>query len=319
MIAPARLLLASLVVFLVSAVAQAQTPDKVRIAIGQGGTFEGSFCELGQNAGIFRKHGIDLDVIYTSGSGETLQAVIGGSMDLGSGLGTHAVLGAFSKGAPVRIVAGVMTGANDLFWYVRADSPLKSMREANGKAVGYSTNGSSTNMIVLAFQKNFDVKFNLVAAGSAPATLTQVMSGQIDVGWSAPNFGIPQGDKIRIIARGSDVPDFREQTVRVMAVNAGALETRPDVFRRFMLAYREAIAWEYGDDPAAMQAYAKFAGLSVEDARKVREFYPRTNTNPDRIVGLDSIMAEAVNMKILTSPLTADQLRTLIQMQPAKP
>jgi hypothetical protein len=30
-------------------------------------------------------------------------------------------------------------------------------------------------------------------------------------------------------------------------------------------------------------------------------------------------MAEAVNMKILTSPLTADQLRTLIQMQPAKP
>ena len=42
------------------------------------------------------------------------------------------------------------------------------------------------------------------------------MSGQIDVGWSAPPFGLDQLDdgKIRIIASGNDASVFKGQTVR---------------------------------------------------------------------------------------------------------
>ena len=72
-------------------------------------------------AGIFKKHGLELEIIYTNGAGETQQAVISGSVDLGIAAGVMGVLGAYSKGAPVRVIGAETTGANDLYWYVKAD------------------------------------------------------------------------------------------------------------------------------------------------------------------------------------------------------
>src|SRR5258705_11044393 len=80
--------------------------DSMKIAIGQRGGWEQSVSELGQNKGIFKKHGLALDLFYTQGSAETLQSVISNSVDVGIGLGTHAMLGAYLKGAPIRGIGG---------------------------------------------------------------------------------------------------------------------------------------------------------------------------------------------------------------------
>src|ERR1022692_1117233 len=80
----------------------AHAQDTLKIAVGQRGGWEQCVSELGQNAGIFRKNGLAIDVLYTQGSGETLQSVISASVDIGIGVGTHGLLGAFAKGAPVR-------------------------------------------------------------------------------------------------------------------------------------------------------------------------------------------------------------------------
>jgi NMT1/THI5 like len=85
----------------------------LRIAGGLAGTWENSFSELGQNAGFFKKHGLVLEIFYTQGAGETQQAVISGSADIGTGVGTFNTFGAFAKGAPIRVIAATHTGAND--------------------------------------------------------------------------------------------------------------------------------------------------------------------------------------------------------------
>ena len=72
--------------------------ETLKIAIGQRGGWEQSVCELGQSKGFFKQHGLVLDVLYTQGSAETLQSVISNSVDVGIGLGTHAVLGALLCG-----------------------------------------------------------------------------------------------------------------------------------------------------------------------------------------------------------------------------
>ena len=59
--------------------------------------------EVGQRAGIFKKHGLELEIVYTQGAGETQQAAISGSVDIGVAAGIMGVLGAYSKGAPVRV------------------------------------------------------------------------------------------------------------------------------------------------------------------------------------------------------------------------
>ena len=62
--------------------------DKLKLAIGQRGNWENSVSELGQDAGFFKKHGLVLELLYTEGGGQTQQAVISGSVDIGIGVGT---------------------------------------------------------------------------------------------------------------------------------------------------------------------------------------------------------------------------------------
>src|SRR5215813_3542521 len=93
------LLLAGPLAVAVSGVAAQET---FKVAVGQLGLWAVDAPRLGQRAGIFKKHGLVLDIFGTSGGGDTLQAVISGSADLTVGIGTAAVLRAYSKGAPIR-------------------------------------------------------------------------------------------------------------------------------------------------------------------------------------------------------------------------
>src|SRR5215467_4687861 len=297
------------------AVSPAFADDAFRIAVGQRGLWDTSVVELGQRGGIFKKHGIALDILYTQGGGETQQAVISGSVDLGVSAG---VLGAFAKGAPLRIIGAEMTGGADLFWYVRADSPIRALQDTNGKTIAYSTNGASTHAIVTAFIKQYDLRARPVATGGPPATLTQVMSGQIDVGWAGPPFGldlIDQG-KIRIIANGNDAAALKNQTVRVLIANAATLQSRQPAVDRFMQAYRETVDWMYADS-AVFRHYAEFMGIGEATMRRARDgFYPKAALDPDAIVGIDAINADAVGFKYMAAPLTREQLAELIRIPP---
>lgn len=298
----------------------AHAEDTLKLAIGQRGNWDTAITELGTRAGIFKKHGIVLDMLYTSGGGETQQAVISGSVDIGTAAGVMGVLSAFSKGAPVRILGAQATGAAD-FWYARTNSGINSLKDTDGKTIAYSTNGSSTHSIVLAFMKDFGLKAKPTATGSPSSTLTQVMSGQIDVGWSSPPFGFKQMDEgaIKIVARANDAPLVRGTTIRLVITNPDTIAKKKNALVRFMDAYRESIDYMYGDNPQVLKDYAEFAGVSEAVAKRVRdEFFVKSLLDPDEIKGLDQIVPEAVTLKYTAAPLTKEQLAELIQIPPRK-
>jgi NitT/TauT family transport system substrate-binding protein len=145
-----------------------------------------------------------------------------------------------------------------------------------------------------------------------------VMSGQIDVGWSAPPFGLDLIDKgqIRVIATGNDASVFKGQTVRLLIANAQILQGRRDVIKRYLQAYRETVDWEYSD-PAALKLYAEWLNIPEAIAKRTRDgFFPKPALDPDTIVGLDTIVDDAVALKYTQAPLTKDQLGELIQIPP---
>jgi NitT/TauT family transport system substrate-binding protein len=292
--------------------------DTIKLAVGQRGNWDTSVSEVGQLAGIFKKHGLVLDVVYTNGAGETQQAVISGSVDLGIAAGVMGVMSAYSKGAPVRVISAETTGAGDLYWYVKADSPIKSLKDTDDKIIGYSTNGSSTHGIVTAFVKQYGLKAKPTALGGPSTNLTSVMSGQVDVGWAAPPFGLDQLDakQIRIIATGNDADAFKGQTVRLNIANANYLQTHKDVVVRYMKAYRETVNYMY-TDPAALKVYADWLKITLVKAKRTRDdFFPRSSVEPDQITGLDSIVKDAVALKFTASELTKEQLADMIQIPP---
>ena len=292
--------------------------DVIKLTIGQRGNWDTSITQLGNEAGIFKKHGITLEMIYTSGSGETLQPVIAGSVDIGLAVGTLGAMAAYVKGAPVRIIGAEATGAAD-YWYSKTSAPFKTLAEMTDKnTIAYSTNGSSTNSIVRAFIDEFKLKAKPMATGNPSSTLTAVMTDQVDVGWSSPPFGLKEiGEgKTRVIARAMDSSLVRGQTIRTMVANADALAKRKEAIGRFMAAYRKSIAYMYSNNPQVLKDYAAFVGVSEDVARQVRdEFFPKSLIDPDEIHGINSLMDEAVRLKFIPAPLTKQQLAELIQIQ----
>jgi len=305
--------------FMAMLTAPAAADDPVKMTIGQRGNWDTAITHLGDKAGIFKKHGLQLEMIYTSGSGETLQPVISGSVDLGLAVGTLGAMAAYAKGAPVRIIGAQATGAAD-YWYAK-NPAIKTLKDTNGHTIAFSTNGSSTHSIVRAFVDEYKLTAKPQPTGNPSATLTAVMTDQVDVGWASPPFGLKEMEegKIHLVARATDAALVRGQTIRVLVANADALVKRKEVIDRFMKAYRESIDYLYSSNPQVMKDYAEFARVTEPMAKRVRdEFFPKSLVNPDQIHGLDTLIPEAVNLKFIPAPLTKEQIAELIQISPRK-
>ena len=300
-------------VALIAGLAGARAEDMLTIAVGQHGNWETSVPELGQRMGFFKKRGLVLELLYTQGSAETMQAVIAGSADIGVAVGTTSAMAAFARGAPIMAIANQTTGAPAAYWYVPANSPIKSLQDADGKTIAFSTNGSSNHSALVQRVKQLGITPKLVGTGNPAATFTQTMSGQVDVGWSSPPFGLEAAEqgKIRIVGHASDVEALRTQTVRLQITNKAAYEKKKDALARYIAAYGETLDWMYSD-PAALKMYSEWVKIPEPITRRMRdEFYLKDELLPDRLSGIDAMTEEAIAFKYLKAPLSKAQLREL--------
>jgi len=286
--------------------------ETLKIAVAQRGFWNSSFVEFALRQGFFKQEGLDIEILYTEGGASTLTPVIAGSLDIAMTNGTLGAIAAFAKGRPVKIISAEAPGAPDAFWYARPESGIKTIRDTNGKSVAFSSPGSSTNLIILQLVAQEKVTPKLVPTGGLPATLTQVMTGQIDVGWSVPPFVLSDlaAGRLQIIARGSDVAAIRDQTIRVNVANANALRQKRDALVRYMRALSRAIDWAYSSD-AAIDAYAALSKVPHELAQRTRdEFYPKASLQLTEVRGLELTLKQALEYKYITSPLSVADIRT---------
>jgi NitT/TauT family transport system substrate-binding protein len=256
--------------------------------------------------GFFKEAGLDIEILYTEGGASTLTPVIAGSIDIAMTNGTLGVIAAYSKGMPVKIISAEATGAPDAFWYARPESGIRSLADTAGKTVAFSSPGSSSNLILLQLINQAKVAAKLVPTGGAPGTLTQVMSGQIDVGWSVPPFVLQQlaDGKLAIIAKGSDVAAIANQTIRVNVANADALKTKRDAFVRFVKVLARSIDWAYSD-ARAIDNYAETAKVPRALAQRTRdEFYPKGSLQLAEVKGLETTLRQALEFKYVTAPMS---------------
>jgi ABC-type nitrate/sulfonate/bicarbonate transport system substrate-binding protein len=294
---------------------EASAQETLKVAIPQRGAWDAGIAELGQRGGIFKKHGLNLEILNVQAGPESIQAVIGGSMDIATAAGVSAAVGTFAKGAPIRLIGSEMIGSPDLYWYVPANSPIQKVEDFNGKTVAYSLTGSSSHAGLLALIAQYKLTCKPTSTGNIASTITQTMSGQVDVGFGAAPFGLDLAEegKIRIIATGNDVASLRTRTVRVNLTNVSTLQNRRDAIVRFNRAYQETVAWMYSD-PAALKLYGEYSSLPEKIVLRVRSLIPKESLATDRIEGIDQIMADAVAGKFIPAPLSSEQVKELVQI-----
>ncbi len=296
---------------------RARAADPVKVAVGQRGAWDTSVCAFGDRMGFFKDAGLELELLFTDGGTETQQAVVSGGVDAGVGAGMLAILGAAARNAPLRILSSNFRGASDTFWYARSGAGIASFRDAGGKTVAFSTNGSSSNLVsVRLLQLAGVTTAKGVPTGNPVATLTQVLSNQIDIGYSLPPIGFPEMEAGRLVFVGSgrDVPEFRDQTVRCLVASPGFAEGRREQAARFLQAYHRTIDWMYADD-RVLDWFAEGAGATRAQAVRARaEFYPKEALQLGAPSNLALSMQQAIDLKRLPRPLTDEQQARLIQV-----
>ena len=290
--------------------------ETLKVAVAQRGFWNSTFIDVGLKQGYFKEAGLDIEILYTEGGASTLTPVIAGSIDIAMTNGILGVVAAYAKGMPVKIISAEATGAAEIFWYARPDSGIRSLADTSGKTVAFSSPGSSSNLILLQLINQAKASPKLVATGGAPATLTQVMSGQIDVGWSVPPFVLQQlaDGKLMIIARGSDAAALAEQTTRVNVANANALKEKRDAIMRFVKVLSRSIDWAYSD-PKAIDNYAEIAKVPRPLAQQTRdEFFPKQSLQMSEVKALDVTLKQALEYKYIASPMSVADAQGMLDI-----
>jgi len=249
---------------LVPAAAAADT-----LRIGKAGRTAFSFVpiEVGIAAGIFKKHGLDLEVSSFGGDAKVQQAMAANSIDIGLGSGPG--LAFIAKGSPVKGVAA-MAGPPLLFaLVVRNDDTVKTVDDLKGRKIGVSTVGSVTSWLISEVSRQRGWGYDGITqvpigenASRVAAVRSKALDGCIVDIASALNY-VQKGDG-KILLRFNDlVKDF---ILHVIFATDKAIADKPEALRGFLAGWFETIAFMRRDKAKSVEIATQVMGTDAATA-----------------------------------------------------
>ena len=284
----------------------AQTTN-VRIAFnGFGGIVP---LYLGQDMGIFKKQGLNLEMIFIPGGSLSLQALIGKSLDLLM-TGGPPVVNAYLQGAKIKIIGGA---TNLLPYMFVATGGIRSPEQLKGKTIGISRFGSNTDYVVRLALGQFALSPNevqILQVGGSQARLVAMKSGAIQATVLSPEESlVAQKMGYGILF------DFIEKGIEFPHVNVVArddyLETQAQTVRSFMRAYIEAVRYY---KTHRTEAISKIVSLSKLPDRQMGEavYDNSLRATPDdgkpTLKGMEVVIDAAAKENPKAKGLTVQQL-----------
>ena len=224
-----------------------------------GGQFYGAPYAVAMEQGLFKKHGLDVTGILTAaGGGTAVRNTLAGGIPFGEVSLAAAVL-AINAGQRLVIVGAGVQSVADQLWAVKADSPLRSLKDLAGKRVAYTAPGSVSNMLsLMALKANGmtaqDVR--LVPAGDLGANLAAVVSGAVDAGFIDEMILAQNASAVRPLFFVRDAMSPRMMQT-VLITTSEYAKVHPDTIRELIAVRREGLAWLKENPDAAADITAK--------------------------------------------------------------
>lgn len=212
------------------------------VKVGHSAFADESVLYLARDIGIFKKHGIHLELIYIPGGSVAMQALLGKSLDFSLAGGTQLVY-AQLKGADLRMIGGLN---NRLPYVFMAREGIASAEQLKGKKVGISRFGSNTDFVVklAALQLGLNPKrdIQVIQVGGQDTRMIAMKTGSIDATVLVPEL-VLVGRKFGF----NPLLDFVAKGIEYQHIGVAArtdyLKSQPDTVRRFMRAYVESIQY----------------------------------------------------------------------------
>ena len=271
---------------------------------------------LGQEAGIFKKQNLNLELIFIPGGSLSLQALIGKSLDLLM-TGGPPVINAYLQGARIKIISGV---TNLLPYTFVVTAGIRNAEQVKGKKIGISRFGSNTDYVVRLALNQFSLTptdVQIIQVGGSQARLVALQSGAIQATVLSPEETlVAQKMGFGVLL------DFIEKGIEFPHVNFVAredyLETQPQTVRIFMRAYLEAVRY-YKTHRA--EAVKKILTLSKLPERQMAEvvYEGSLRATPDdgkpTLRGMEVVLDAAAKENPKAKSITVQQLLDLRFLQ----
>jgi ABC-type nitrate/sulfonate/bicarbonate transport system substrate-binding protein len=250
----------------------ATTASAETLRVGKAGREAFSFVplDIGVRTGIFKRHGLDVEISNFGGDAKLQQAMAADGVDisLGSGPGLAFIV----KGSPVKGIAA-MAGPPLLFaLVVRNDGSVKTVDELKGRKIGVSTVGSVTSWIISEVSRQRGWGFDgitQVPIGENAARVAAVRSKALDgcIVDLASALNYVQRSEGRVLLRFGDlVKDFH---IHVIFATDKVITERPQALRGFLAGWFETIALMRRDKPKSVEIAADVMGTDAPTAASI--------------------------------------------------
>ncbi len=196
-----------------------------------------------QDQGIFRAHGLEVEALEFAGGAKLHQGVVANAVDVALAGGTDFAY--IVKGAPERVVANISAPTNTVI--SATDPTIRTLDDLRGKHVGVTSIGTYTYWAALELARTHGWGAHgvtPVAIGGAVAVqLSALRTGQVaaSMGDAAVGYALQQRGDGQVLGSVADyAPDV---PANLIFARNDLIEQRPDVLRRFLASWLEAVAW----------------------------------------------------------------------------
>lgn len=219
--------------------AQTRSPEKLRVVYSAIGSSQSPLW-IAHDGGIFKKHGLDVDLLYASGGSRAAQVVLAGEAPVAMFNGSS-VISANLAGADL---VNIASGMNVLPFFLVVGPGVKQIEDLKGKKVGITRFASATDFALRFAAEKWPVKpdkdFAVIQLNGQPEMMAGLKSGAVQGAMLNAEFTIlarREGlrDLVDVAALGLTFPGSGLQTSRTFIRN------RRDTVLRLLRAYVDSV------------------------------------------------------------------------------
>jgi len=197
--------------------------------------------------GYFKEAGVNVTGILTSkGGGTTVRNVLEGGLPFGE-VALSAAVAAMQENTDIKIVMMGVRSAADIYWVVKPNSPLKTVKDLVGKKLAITSPKSVTDSLsTMVLEKHgIFAKVERPALGTIGAGLTALDKDAVDSASLIDPLYSARKDKYRVIFAVKDELPPIAQTVGIASTKF--MKEQPEKLRALIAARMKAVDYIYAN------------------------------------------------------------------------
>ena len=235
---------------------------------------------IAKDEGLFRKHGLEVELIFLRGGQIAIQALTGGDPPI---VTVGNVIIANLQGHDIALVGSVENSYDQSV--MARPGTVARIEQLKGKRFGISGFGSATHNAALILFKKFNLEPNkdviFVPTGTGPERLGAMSAGRIDATFFNPSE-VPQATKAGFaeVIQMADI-GFEVQGSG-LATSRSYIKTNRDIVKSTLKGYVEGIYFAFANKPATLKSLARYMRTNDQEVLEYsyQHYLKRTPKKP---------------------------------------